>query len=206
MRRCLPSKSTVSPASSARQMSQELARDLVALGMVEEDAVALVLDRVAAGDHVDQQPAVGEPVERRRHARRHASATAGRAAPPPGSAAARSAAPAPRRPPRVLAASARSAAARRNSRARRRPARSGADSRGRPARAAVAGAEIAAVAVGRQEPEDVGGCGRRDAHDCGPSQPRRRSVIGLGIRPSSRKVSAIFCCSAITPSVSGLTP
>ena len=37
--------------------------------MVEEHAVALQLDRVAAGDDVDQQPAVGEAVEGRRHAR-----------------------------------------------------------------------------------------------------------------------------------------
>ena len=37
--------------------------------MDEEDAVALVLDRVAAGDDVDQQAAVRDPVERRRHAR-----------------------------------------------------------------------------------------------------------------------------------------
>ena len=45
--------------------------------MVEEDAVALVLDRVAAGDDVDQQAAAREAVERRRHARRQRSATAG---------------------------------------------------------------------------------------------------------------------------------
>ena len=38
--------------------------------MVEEDAVALVLDGIAAGDDVDQQPAVRDPVERRGHARR----------------------------------------------------------------------------------------------------------------------------------------
>ena len=49
---------------------QELAGDLVALGMADEDAVALVLDRVAAGDDVDQQAPVRQPVEGRGHARR----------------------------------------------------------------------------------------------------------------------------------------
>ena len=38
--------------------AEELVRDLVALVMRQEDAVALVLDRVAAGHDVDQQPAL----------------------------------------------------------------------------------------------------------------------------------------------------
>ena len=51
---------------------EKLARDRVALVMGEEDAVALVLDGIAAGDDVDQQPSVRHPVERRGHPRRHA--------------------------------------------------------------------------------------------------------------------------------------
>ena len=57
-------------SAGAAPDGQELVRHLVALVMVEEHAVALEFDRVAAGDHVDQQPAVGDPVERRGHARR----------------------------------------------------------------------------------------------------------------------------------------
>ena len=157
--------STVSPASSSRVDVEELARHLVALVVREEDAVALVLDRIAAGDDVDEQAAVRDAVERRGHARRDASATAGPAAPRRGSAAARSAARAPRRRPRNPRSCGRSAAARRSSRGRRPPARSAADSRDRPARPPIAGAEIAAVAVGRQEPEDIGVRRSCDAHD-----------------------------------------
>ena len=49
---------------------EEFVGDGIALVMRQEDAVALVLDRIAAGDDVDQQPAVGNPVEGRRHPRR----------------------------------------------------------------------------------------------------------------------------------------
>ena len=48
---------------------EEFAGDLIARIMIEKNAVALVLDGVAAGDDVDQQPAVRHPVERRGHAR-----------------------------------------------------------------------------------------------------------------------------------------
>ena len=68
---------------------EEFARHVVALVVRQEDAVAGIFGRVAAGDDIDQETAAGEAVERRRHARRNASATAGRAAPPPESAAAR---------------------------------------------------------------------------------------------------------------------
>ena len=51
---------------------EELAGDRIALVMIEEDAVALVLDGIAAGDDVDQQPSVRHPVERRGHPRRDA--------------------------------------------------------------------------------------------------------------------------------------
>ena len=37
---------------------EKLARHRIALVMVEEDAVALVLDGIAAGDDIDQQPSV----------------------------------------------------------------------------------------------------------------------------------------------------
>ena len=48
---------------------EKLARHRVALVMIEENAVALVLDGIAAGDDIDQQPSVRHPVERRGHAR-----------------------------------------------------------------------------------------------------------------------------------------
>ena len=48
---------------------QELAGDLVALVMGQEDAVALVFDRIATGHHIDQQAPVGNPIEGRRHPR-----------------------------------------------------------------------------------------------------------------------------------------
>ncbi len=51
---------------------EELARHRIALVVIEEDAVALVLDGIAAGDDVDQKPAIGDAIERRRHPRRHA--------------------------------------------------------------------------------------------------------------------------------------
>jgi hypothetical protein len=48
---------------------QEFARDFVAFVMGEEDAVTLVFDRISAGDDIDEEPAVGDAIERRRHAR-----------------------------------------------------------------------------------------------------------------------------------------
>ena len=107
---------------------EELARHLVALVMAQEDAVALVLDGIAAGDDVDQQPPVRHPVERRGHARGDARRLQ---AGPHRHQIAQPLGPrrdAPRRPPRNPRSFARSAAARRNSRAGRRPARSGAGS------------------------------------------------------------------------------
>ena len=173
MRMCLPVTFDRLAGKQRLVDMQELARDLVALGVVEEEAVALVLDRIAAGDDVDQQAAVGEPVERRGHARGDASAAAGRGARRPGSAAARSAAPAPRRRPRNPRSSCRSAAARRNSRAGRPPARSGGDRRGRW-RGRLRGAEVAAVAMGRQEPEDVDALGESAVAFMTAASARRR--------------------------------
>jgi len=51
---------------------EELTCHGVTLVMIEEDAVALVLDRIAAGDDVDQEPPVGDAIKRRRHPRRDA--------------------------------------------------------------------------------------------------------------------------------------
>ena len=48
---------------------EKLARHRIALVMIKEDAVALVLDGIAAGDDVDQQPSIRYPVERCGHAR-----------------------------------------------------------------------------------------------------------------------------------------
>ncbi|ESY93904.1 hypothetical protein X741_16585 [Mesorhizobium sp. LNHC229A00] len=49
--------------------SEEFLRHLIALGMREKDAIALVLQRIAASDDIDQQAAVGNAVERGGHAR-----------------------------------------------------------------------------------------------------------------------------------------
>ena len=55
---CLPWKLTGLPAKQIGIDGEELAGHDVAFVVIEEDAVALVLDRIAAGDDVDQQPAV----------------------------------------------------------------------------------------------------------------------------------------------------
>jgi hypothetical protein len=48
---------------------EKLARHLIALVMRQKDAIALVLDGIAAGHDIDQQTPVRHPVERRGHAR-----------------------------------------------------------------------------------------------------------------------------------------
>ena len=71
--------------------------------------------------------------------------------------------------------------------------------------ASDAGAEITPVAMRRQEPQHVGVRRRGNTHD-----PDLRTalamLIGLGMRPSAWKVSAMRCCSAMTVSSSGLMP
>ena len=133
---------------------EELARDLVALAVAEEEAVAAVLDRVAAGDDVDEQAPVREPVERRGHPRRHgrrlqAGAHRDQEAKPLGQRRQRRG-----DDPAVLAAASggqeRAVVA---ERVRRLGDLGEVGQVHRPA--ALAGAEIAAVAVGRQEPEDL---------------------------------------------------
>ena len=52
--------------------AQKFARHGVAGVVIEEDTVALVLDGIAAGDDVDQQTAIGDPIERRSHPRGNA--------------------------------------------------------------------------------------------------------------------------------------
>ncbi len=49
---------------------QKFVGHLVALVVIEKQAVAMKLDGIAAGDDIDQQTAVGDAIERRRHARR----------------------------------------------------------------------------------------------------------------------------------------
>ena len=44
---------------------------LVALAMIEPHAVTMHLDRIAAGDHIDKNPTVRQPIERRGHACGH---------------------------------------------------------------------------------------------------------------------------------------
>ena len=50
---------------------EKFARDLVAFVMSQKHAVAAVFRRIASGDDVDQKPALRNTVERRRHARRN---------------------------------------------------------------------------------------------------------------------------------------
>ncbi|MDT4848169.1 hypothetical protein FQZ97_822540 [compost metagenome] len=57
------------PLQDAAPDAQEFVGDFIALGVAEMDAIAAILVRVAAGDHVDQQAAAGEAVEGRGHAR-----------------------------------------------------------------------------------------------------------------------------------------
>ncbi len=49
---------------------QELLRHLIPFLMRNMDAIALVFDRIAASDDIDQKPTVRKPVERCRHPRR----------------------------------------------------------------------------------------------------------------------------------------
>ena len=73
--------------------------------------------------------------------------------------------------------------------------------------AADCGAEVPAVPVGRQEPQHADAAGEigRGVHDCG-AFTASAILIALGIRPSSKKTSAIACCLATTSGVIGLTP
>ena len=68
-------------------------------------------------------------------------------------------------------------------------------------------AEVPAVPMGRQEPEDVDAAGEIGGrvHDCG-FRTASAILIAFGIRPSSKNVSAIFCCLATTASSIGLMP
>jgi len=134
--RCRPQETRASPRSAHR---------------AQKDAVALVLGRIAAGHHIDQQSPPKADRALRSCAPRPSAIAAG--APPPSSATARSTARG-RRPPKSLAGAA-GRQQQRNSRVGPPPARSGADSSDDFA-AALAGAEIASVAMGRQEPQDIG--------------------------------------------------
>ena len=181
---------------------EELARHLVALVVRLEDPVALVFGGIATRDDVDQKPTARDAVEGRGHARRD-----------PGGLEAR---PHRHEKPKSL---------------RQRRQRRGDDPgvlaalAGRKQHSEIAepvcrlgdllqvvdvdgasadrGPEIPAVAMRRQEPEDVGSLGR--AHDCGLCTASA-ILIPFGIRPSSKNVSAIFCCLATTSSSIGLMP
>ena len=181
---------------------EELARHLVALVMDQEDAVALVLDRIAAGDDIDQQTSVRHPIERRGHARGDAR----RLQPGPH----RHQIAQPLGPwrhgrgdhPGILAASPR-----RQQHAEIAELIGGLRDLAQIVEVHLAsaggGAEIAAVAMGRQEPEDIG-VGLR-AHD-----PDLRAtseiLICFGMSPSAKNVSATCCWSLMTLSVIGLMP
>src|ERR1700722_13677826 len=183
---------------------QKLARHGIAFVMTEEDAVALVFDGVTAGDYVDQKPSVRHPVERCGHARGDARRLQ---AGPHSHEITQPFGPGRYRRsdhPGILAASP-----------------------GRQQYAEIAeligglrdlaqiievdlastdgGAEIATVAMGRQEPEDVG-FGRLIATHVPGFLANSETVMALGMRPSARNVSASFCCSAITCASIGLMP
>jgi hypothetical protein len=204
MRICSPLKFTGLAGEKIAVDAQKLSRDGVALVMRQEDAVALVLDGIASGDDVDEEAAVGNPVQCRRHARGDARRLQ---AGPDGHEIAQ---PLGERgnsgsdDPGILAASP-----------------------GRQQYAVIAklvgglrdlaqivkadftpagrGAEIAAITMGRQEPEDVRM--RRRCHDQEPGlRCRSETVMVFGTRPSATKVSAMRCWVAITSLLIGRIP
>ena len=184
----------------------ELARHLVALGMGEKDAVAGVLDRVAAGDDVDEEPPVGQPVERRRHPRRERRRLEAGANGDKEAEAFRLRHHRRGDKPRVLAALA--------GREKHPVVAEPVGGRGDLAEVAEIGgaaadcrAEVPAVPMGRQEPQHADAAGEigRGVHDCG-ALTASAILIACGIRPRSKKTSAIFCCSATTALSIGLTP
>ena len=157
---------------------EKFAGHLVAFVMIEKDAVAAVFGRVAAGDDIDQQPALRHAIERRRHARRNRRRL--QAGPH------RDEIPQPlgqrrqrrRDHPGILAASsgrqqhaeiAEIIGRLRDLAQVLKADRAGADR----------GAEMAAVAVRRQEPKNVGVGGRNDAHDAGfLTMPETTTCLG----------------------------
>ena len=146
---------------------EEFARHGITGVVIEEDAVALVLDGIAAGDDVDQQPAIGDAVERRRHARGNgrrlqAGPHGDEVAQPLGERR-----DAGRDDPGILAASPR-----RQQHAEIAELVGGLRDLAQIVEidlaAAGGGAEITAVAMGRQEPEDVGWSVVWNGHGSGP--------------------------------------
>lgn len=182
---------------------QELARDFVTLVMVKEDAVALVLDRITAGHDVNQQSSVGDAIQRRGHARGDARRLQARTH---GNEITQPFGPWRDRRghhPRVLAASPG-----RQQHAEVTELIGGLRDLAQIVEvylaSACGGAEIAAVAVGRQEPEDIcGSCVRTHDPDFLATS---EILIAFGNRPSAKNVSATCCCSAITLSLIGLMP
>ena len=185
----------------------ELAGDLVAVGVACEDAIALVLDRVTAGDDVDQQAAVRQTVERRGHARRHRRRLQPRPhcdqeLQPLGGGRHRRG-----DNPGILAALARwqkhavvaELVGSLSDLAQIREV---------SGTASYCGAEVPAVSMSRQEPQHVYAVARKlggDIHDCG-FFTASAIEMAAGIRPSLKNTSAIFCCAATTSGVIGFTP
>ena len=146
--------------------ADKLARHLVALVMLKKNSVAFVLDRIAAGNDVDQQSPIGDAIERGRHSRgdgrRLQTGTHGNEIPQPlGQRRERRcnhpgilAAPPGRQQHAEIAELVGSLGdlpqIRQRDRAR-----------------ANRGAEVAAVAMGRQEPKDIGLGRRDDRHEAG---------------------------------------
>ncbi len=183
---------------------QKLTGDLIAFVVIEEDAIALVLDGIAARHDVDEQSSVGQAIQRGSHARcryrgrlqsgSHGDEIAQSFRPrrdgrcdDPGVFAI---APGREQGP-VIAELVRGT--------RNLPqiveidlARTG------------RGSEIVAVAAGRQEPENL-----ESVVDCGHGAgvpAASATAMAFGISPSARNVSASCCCSVMTLRSIGLIP
>ena len=180
---------------------QELAGDGIARGMVEEDAVALELDRVAAGDDIDQKAPARDAVQRRRHAGRYRGLlqpgahgheethALGQRDQRAGDHPAVLAAPPSRQQSTVIAELVHRLCY---------PAQIGEGGLARPHRRA----EIAPVTVGGDEPEDARPLTPPQVH-APVLQAASLMSIAFGIRPILWKASAIFCCLASTSAVTG---
>ncbi len=182
---------------------QEFARHLVTLVMRQKYAVAFVLGRIATGDHIDQQPAVRDAVERRGHAGRHRRRLQTGPYRDQIAELARQ-----RRQRRCDDPGIFAAPSRRQQHAEVAEIVGGLGDL--PKVMEVDGApadlcsQVTAVAMRRQKPEDVRARRNRDAHE--PDRTASETLIAFGTRPSWKNVSAIFCCSAsVLPSI-GLMP
>ena len=162
---------------------EKFARNFVAFVMVEKNPVALVLRGIAAGDDVDQQPALRHAIERRRHAGRDRRRLQSRPHRDEVSQPLRERRERRRDDPGIFAAASgrqqHAEIAEIVGRLRDLAQVLKADRTG-----ANGGAEMVAVAMGRQEPKDVGVGRRNDAHEAGFLTALETTTC-LGISPSA---------------------